>query len=558
MPLTPFNGTLGPKRAAHLLRRATFGPSLAQVDEFANDNAATAVSKLFAEMPLPPEPTPLFNGGEEEGENSLFFKGWWMKQMLAPTASAREKIVFFLHTHFTTIESFVENPQALYYQSALFRIFAFDLSQPDFNFKVLSKKISLDNAMLKFLDGDTNVKGSVNENYAREFLELYTIGKGREGVPLPDPNLAIGDYFYFTEEDIQAGARVLSGYRLDNDFSIIDEETGLPRCDIRANQHDNDPKTFSNRFGNQVIAPRPELLSPDGRPTPESMDDELEQMVEMIYAQAETALYICRRIYRFFVYHDISEEINNTIIPAMADTFVSSGYKLQAVLEDLFRSQHFYDAAVGLGDDKFGGIIKSPLDLVMGTLRFFELDLPDPETDTEQFLEVSKNLLNYMQDQGMNLYEPFEVAGYAAYHQYPEYNRNWISTNSLTQRYQFIRELVNVETMMEPGRISLDILAYTKANFDDSIALDPALLLRAYLSYLFPRFEEGDEITTERLEYFRTEFLKLGEALPQGALVFWQFSWSNAANIPASEADARGMLVDLMNAMLQSPEYQLF
>jgi hypothetical protein len=120
-----------------------------------------------------------------------------------------------------------------------------------------------------------------------------------------------------------------------------------------------------------------------------------------------------------------------------------------------------------------------------------------------------------------------------------------------------MKELFTIENIME-NEVGIDLLAFTKANFTDAIALDPDQLVRTYASYLLPMYTEGSEITTERISYFKQRFLRLGEGLPQGSLAFWQFSYSNAANIPQSAIDARGMLQDLLNAMLQSPEYQLF
>jgi uncharacterized protein (DUF1800 family) len=103
--------------------------------------------------------------------------------------------------------------------------------------------------------------------------------------------------------------------------------------------------------------------------TQESAFDEIDQLIELIYSKPETASNFCSRIYRFFVYHEITQATDDTIIAEMANTFTANNYKLQPVLEDLFQSQHFYDAAAGANDDNFGGIIKSPLDLMIGTLR---------------------------------------------------------------------------------------------------------------------------------------------------------------------------------------------
>lgn len=572
MPLTPLSGILGRKRATHILHRATFGANKQTIDAFASLTAQQAVTQLFQPLPQPEPPidiltnetwvsTPPSDANSEDGDLQEFFKGWWIGQMMKNEVSAREKIVFFLHTHFTTNQEKVNNSRAFYFQNALFRKFAFDaaITDPDFNFKVLAKKICLDNAMLQLLDNRQNVKGALNENYAREFLELYTVGRGKAGV-IP-PTTEEGDYFYFTEQDVRAAAAILSGYEIDDTFVTLDEDTELPKGTVVLNgeiaiRHDNDPKEFSARMGNVVITPD-SLLLVGGQPTEESVLDELDQLVDLIFDQAETARNICRKIYRFFVYYDITDTVENTIIPEMVNTFTSNNFKIEPVIRELLQSQHFYEAGGGVNDDNFGAIIRSPLDLILGTYKFFEVELPDYLTDTENFYKTTGNIVSLMQPQGLNLLNPYDVAGYDAYHQYPIYNRSWISTNSLTQRYNFIFKTMRQDDMIPEGEIQIDLLSFMKLRFATN-ALNPPVFIRELASYLLPLSSENTEITTERLNYFEQQFLKLGSGLPQGALAFWQFSWSNAATVSSSELDARGMLQDLINAMLQSPEYQLF
>jgi uncharacterized protein (DUF1800 family) len=431
MPLPTFGGTLGYKRAAHLLHRATYGPTKLQIDSFATLTASQAVALLF-QQPLPDPVLPLdpetgtewvltgttdANSGDPELQE--IFKGWFMGQMLGlgvppgnQLANAtREKIVFFLHSVLTCIQSKVDNSRSLYFQNQLFRKFAFDKTLPiEFNFKELTKKVSVDNAMLRLLDGNLNVRGSVNENYGRELLELYSIGRGLEGT-LP-PATTPGDYFNFTEQDVRAAAQVLSGWELDTTFTSVDEDvdlylTGtqkLPRGKVRgsttnAGSHDNTVKQFSDRFGSATIQPDPLLLNGTDA-TEESALDEISQLIELIYAQPETARNFCRRVYRYFVYHEITQTIDDSIIAQMANTFISSGYKIQPVLEDLFQSQHFYDAAAGVTDDNFGGIIKSPLDLMVGTLRFFNVQLPDPTGNAAAYYEQTGDLIRSLTDMG--------------------------------------------------------------------------------------------------------------------------------------------------------------
>ena len=584
MSLPSFAGKLFPKRAAHLLHRATFGATKEQIDNFSNLTASQAVSQLFQNgVPDPVLPVDPKTGtewfitgttGASSGDGDLqeYFKGWFVAQMLssgvdASTALAygtREKIVFFIHTVLTTIQSKVDSSRSLYFQNQLFRRFAFDkLLGPKFTFKELTKKIVVDNAMLALLDGNLNVNGNPNENFAREFHELFTIGRGLEGTlpPVTDP----GDYFLYKELDVQAAAKVFSGWDVDKTYSNIDADTQLPRGKVRgsstnASSHDNTVKQFSDRFNNQTITPDP-LLMQGNNATEESALDEISQLVEQVYAKAETPRNICRRIYRFFVYHDITQAIDDTIVAGMADTFIAGNYKLQPVLEELFQSQHFYDAAGGVDDDNFGGIIKSPLDLVTGTMKMFGLELPSMTGDPVKFYAQTADLLDKMKSMGLNFYEPYDVAGYDAFHQWPIYQRSWISTNYLTARYKLINTWVS-ENQDMPDMLSIDVVNFVKTKFDNGTASNARQLIIALAAYLLPLNEnltydpaadDNAGLTAERMNYFLTAFLKNPEidADPEGS---WTFRWNN----PVDPEVVQRQLQSLFNAMMQSPEYQLY
>ncbi len=467
--------------------------------------------------------------------------------------STREKTTFFLHTVLTTIQQTVNSSRALYFQNTLLRNFAFDGgTNPKISLRELTKKICIDNAMLALLDGELNVKGSPNENYARELMELYTIGKGlNDQIPATGVQ---GDYYYYTEQDVEAAAKVLSGFDFDNTFSTIDADTLIPRGKIKAganllpNQHDNTVKQFSARFGNATITPS---ATP---PTEASMLDEIDQLINLLYSQSETPKNICRKIYRFYVYHDITTTIDSTIITDLTTTFIANNYKIEPVIRELLASDHFYDSADATVDnDNFGAVIKSPLDLVAQTLNFFEYQLPDYVSQSASFYMKAGNLIQSLKDQGLDLMNPYDVAGYEAYHQSPLYNRMWINTNSLAERYKFIYDTMTVVNT-DPNNVTLDLLAYIKLRFNTN-ASDPDTLIREIVPYILPLFNEGTEITTSRLDWFKAQMLKLGSA-SGNSLNFWQFKWANSGTSPADE-DARGMLQDLINAMMQSPEYQL-
>jgi uncharacterized protein (DUF1800 family) len=580
MPLPEFSGTLGLKRAAHLLRRATMGATKTQIDAFAALTPADAITRLFRQVlpdpVLPPDPetglpwfsTPQSDANSEDDKLQEYFKGWFIAQMMSPgispelnlAYSTREKLVFFLHSHFTAIQSKISSSRALYFQNQLFRMFALDAlnADPNVNFKELTVKVSIDNAMLRLLDGNLNIKGSPNENYAREFLELYTIGRGLEGT-LPPPS-GPGDYILFTEQDVQAAAKVLSGWDIDEDFVTIDADTDLPRGKVRgsitnASAHDHTAKTFSARFNGAVIQPDP-LLTNGGIPTEASALDEIRQLIDLVYSKEDTAKNICWKIYRFFVYAPHTQQdavaLDSLVIKEMANTLVANNYKIQPVIENLLRSKHFYEAEDGdVRDDNFGGIIKSPLDLVLGTMRMFNTQLPEMTTNPETFYMATGEIISTLDSMGMKFYEPYDVAGYDCYHQFPIYHRSWITPNYLANRYDFIRSGL---LSADPGVFTANMYDFVNNNFSDAVASDARMLIVELSKYLLPLHENlsfddaGDDtasLTAKRLNYFKARFLQ------QFDEAYWTTRWNEGA------IDLNDQLEFLFNAMLQSPEYQL-
>ena len=594
MPLPEYTGTLELNRAAHLLRRATFGATKQQIDTFAGYTPAQAVTQLFRQtlpdpiLPVDPKTgqewviSGTSNANSKDGELEDYLMKWIVGQMMSSGVpgnlslaySAREKVVHFLHTHFTTIVSKVSSSRALYFQNQLFRLFALDSldARPIINFKKLTVKISVDNAMLRLLDGNLNVKGSVNENYGRELIELYSLGKGLEGTQ-PISNTP-GDYYFYTEKDVQAAANVLTGWQDDDTFMNIDPDTLLPRGKVKgtttnASSHEPDTdvtkkKVFSSRF-TSVLFPAPITISPDplllnaGEPTEASALDEIDKLIELLYEQVETRKRICWKIYRFYVasMHTVEDSlaIDGLIITEMANTFRDNGYKLQPVIENLLRSQHFYDSIDAVvKNDNFGGLIKSPVDLTLGMLRFFEFKIPDMATSPDAFYTTTGEILSSIRSEGMNFYEPYDVSGYEAYHQWPIYHRAWITPNSLTTRYNFIRSVI---TAAEAGMFKVNTYDYVKNNISNAIARNSKDLVIELAKYFLPIAvnlsyvdDPSASLTSLRLNYFKKRFVQDFTTDPDA---YWTTRWDAATEL----ADMRLQLEFLFNAMLQSPEYQL-
>ncbi len=557
--LDPISDALGKKAAAHLLRRLTFGPTKAMVEEFATKNIDQALTQLFAPVTAPTEidaelswlvTTPLLFKDLDEFDKIKSLKAWWLNRMIKSGSNATEKLTFFLHSHFTCIFSVFEKHTAVYFQNKLLRKYALG------NIKTLANAISLDNAMLMLLSGNSNIKGSPNENYAREFLELYTIGKY---YPMAE-TLGTNDYGNYTEDDIKAAAKVLSGFGTDLTYSTIDPVTGIPRGKVKVNpsglssQHDVSTKIFSARFGNRQIAPRAKVGT---SATEADVLDEVDQLTNMIFDQPETAKNICRKIYRFFVYYNtpnrltnpanpdegyqLNEYVESNIIAPLAATLRANNFELKPVFEQLFKSQHFFfqDSATTTTEDRTdGAIIKSPLDLSVGIMRFFNVSIAD--TQSLRFIASS------IDKQGLDLYEPLDVAGYEAYHAFPFYHRAWISANYLAERYLFPKTLMAGKEGNTVLGFRLDVVAFVKTSgtFTGDIGDTNAFVTQA-VELLLP-----EPITTERKNFFKDKLLDKQPDLE------WTAEWS-AYLTTEDDKVVREMLEIFFWHLMKSPEYQL-
>ena len=469
-----------------------------------------------------------------------------MDVMRRAPSTLKERITWFYHTHLPARWTKILSSEAMYYQNCLYRHYAYG------SFKDLFRKICVDNAMLVYLDGSTNRKNSPNENFAREMLELYSIGKG--------PEVAEGDYTNYTEDDVRQATRVLTGWMFDDSFSHLDDDTGLPAGKLRthtagdgvtllATEHDTGQKTFSSRFGGQTLEPQ---TVTEGFATAEAAGAELDEMIDMIFAQQETARFITRKLYRFFVYHFITPEVESGVIEPLAQVLRNNGYSITEMLKVLLKSQHFYDAEDALtANDNRGALIKSPVDLFTGLFRLFNIQFPDRDTDAESFYGDMGYVVSRLVDQGLNFYEPFEVAGYPAYHQIPGYNRNWITTYALAHRYEAGGILMKTLDQNTDRSFYLDVVDWVKNSGNISDPSDCLELMDVLLASLF-----AVELTRERYDYFLyTVFLEFPEN-PTYARGLWSTAWGNYES-SGDDTEVRPLLERLLAALIQTPEFQL-
>jgi uncharacterized protein (DUF1800 family) len=401
------------------------------------------------------------------------------------------------------------------------------------NLKTLAKKITLDNGMLDYLDNTQNNKNNPNENYAREYLELFTILKGEQ--------IGNGNYTNYTEIDIQQAAKVFSGFKKRTDRSNIDPDTNLPMGYINVNQHDTNNKTFSTAFGDLVIT---------GKNTASEIFEELNDFVDMVFAQPETAKAYCRKLYRYFVKSEWNEEVETDIITPLSQILIDNNYEILPVVTTLLSSEHFFDADDSNATDNIiGSIIKSPLQLFSEVCSMFELNYPNPTTDAYRyyinfFLRFIHNI--YFKAAGMELYNPDSVAGYPAYYQEPGFDRNWFSSNTLIGRYKLIESFIEGKNTITSGNIytQLDTVNFIKNNIDN--ASDPNLLVTEIADLLYP-----ESIDSDRINYFKS-FL-VDEGFPD---YYWTGSWDQFIN-NGDDTTVKTRLNALIIAMVNAAEFQL-
>lgn len=291
MPLTPYSGPWGRPQALHLLRRATFGPKRADITYFAGLTMTQAVNELLTiptSAPAPPVNDYSYNGANPDAAvpygttwvNSVYdpnlnfqrlqsLRAWWAGLMINENRSIVEKMTLFLHNLLPSdMGGAVGNHIYCYEYLALLRSYALG------NYKNLVRDITIDRGMLDYLDGSSNTANAPNENYARELQELFTIGKD-----LPS---------YYTQGDVEAAAKVLTGWRLVG--SVANSFGPAYSRYYDPSKHNTSNKTFSSFYNNTVIV---------GQTGATGGQTEIDALLNMIFANNEVANYIVRKIYRF-------------------------------------------------------------------------------------------------------------------------------------------------------------------------------------------------------------------------------------------------------------------
>ncbi|PHR33728.1 MAG: hypothetical protein COA38_04760 [Fluviicola sp.] len=413
--MAPYSGPWTKIEAGHLLRRTLFGPTNQQILTAESDGMAITVGNLL-QIPVIAEPVAYL-----PAETITAFGNSWVNDVyptvqadLLATVEARnfslatwlmtrvneeqftiaEKMCLFWQNHFAS--TVAPDPRATFDYFDLIRQFALG------NFKQFVKDMTINPAMLLFLNGATNTLYSPNENYARELLELFTVGKG--------PQIGPGDYTNYTEDDVAAGAKILTGY-------LVDGLGSSTLTDVVSNftplLHDTSTKTLSAHFGNATI--------------PDNGANEYSDYIDIIFGQNAAAEYICRKLYRYYVNYDLTTDVETNVIPIMAATLISNNYEILPVMTELLLSEHFYDLSVR------GALIKSPIDMTFSMFNSTE-SIPgfDLVTDSEMYLLVYQ----FATVMGQAYASPPSVAGWPAYYQTPAYSQLWVNSALIKTRFQ--------------------------------------------------------------------------------------------------------------------------
>ncbi len=520
--LTPYTGQWTNTEVVHLLKRTMFGAAKADVDYFLTKTMSQAVDELLTpSASAPVGPLNNYNDanytdpnvalGAEWGnapydtnvntKRKKSFKSWWIGQMLNQGRSIEEKMTLFWHNHFATQISTIGDARMAYKNNVLLRSNALG------NFKTFTKAVTKDPGMLRYLNGYLNTKNAPDENYARELQELFTVGK--------DP------VQQYTQSDVQQAAKVLTGYRVDAANNI---------CTFDSTKHDITNKQFSSFYNNTVITGQSGAAG----------ENELDDLLTMLFATNEVAEFICKKIYRFFVYYNIDAATDTNVIQPMAVIFRNSNYDITPVLSALFKSEHFYDAL------NRGCIIKSPADYFVGACREFNAVFP-ASTDLVQQYYFWYVLETVMASCTQDIGDPPNVAGWQAYYQAPGYHEMWINSDTLPKRTQYFDLLVNTGYTHQGFTLKFDVLAFTASLSNPQ---DPNVVINESLALIY-----SIDTDTNLFNYLKSILLS-GQATDN----YWTSAWIDYVNAPTNQTYVgivKSRLSQMFQYLIDLAEYQL-
>lgn len=338
---------------SHLLRRAGFGATPKELAHYTKLGYAEAVEELLNPQTVDnSELEKLIADQQFDFTQIDDLRRWWLYRMTFTKRPLEEKMTLFWHGHFATGDAKVKNTFSMYGQNLLLRKYALG------NFQDLLMGITRDPAMIVYLDNQQNRRGKPNENYAREVMELFTMG--------------IGNY---SEKDVKEAARAFTGWHTRQASFYLNER-----------QHDYSSKNVLGVSGNL-----------DGN-----------DVVRILTARPATARYLAKKLITFFA----CDNPDPAFVDEIASVYITSRFKVRPMLRAIFRHPTF------LSEKSYHAKIKSPVELVVGTLKHLELQ------------NLDADLPSIMSRMGQNIFNPPSVKGWDG-------GAAWVSTDSMMERFNF-------------------------------------------------------------------------------------------------------------------------
>jgi uncharacterized protein (DUF1800 family) len=525
--INPYAGAWGTNEVQHLLKRVMFGSTRADINYFKSKTVSQAVDELLnptAPLPQPPvndynannpdpdvpagqtwvnKPT---NDGNINSARRSSFKKWWTGVLLNQDRSIREKLNLFWANHFSTEANDIGIANYAYWHHALLRQNALG------NFKSLIKAVTIDEGMLRYLNGYLNTATAPDENYGRELQELFTIGK--------NPVTGLADY---TEDDVKKAAKVLTGWRINGTtFASYFDST----------KHDATSKTFSSFYGSTTITGR----------TGTAGANETDDLISMIFQKNEVSRYIVRKLYRWFVYYKIDTATEANVIEPLAAIFRSSNYEIKPVLSALFKSEHFFDLL------NQGCVIKSPADKLIGCLREFGVVFPNNTTEYLDAYGMWNYIYGWMASMSQNIGDPPNVSGWQAYYQAPQFHEMWINSDTLPKRSRFTDTMILSGYTRNGKKIIIDVVAFTKTLANPA---DPNALLDEVLRIIY-----RVPLTATAKQTIKQQILLSGQVTDS----YWTNAWNSYTAAPTDMSAftiVNNRLKSLYQYLMNLAEYQL-
>jgi uncharacterized protein (DUF1800 family) len=581
--LDKYTGQFSDKELRHLLRRTMFGATLEDMKYFKGKSMDEVLDQLLSFQPEPDPPiwhtaTNPFTDALKVGEPwintsaarmwnvsglNLNTSYWWTGRMLKQDKNIREKMILFFENHLPSNNGKdVVGYQKFYYERIKL------LSEYSVgNYKELINKICTNAAMMTYLDHKANAAYKIqnnqeiplrpNENFARELQEIYTVGKGLKN-----------NEQLFLESDVIAASKILTGWHTcniinkDNDHNITSYINRW--CKDGANwtvqfapaMHSRENKQFSSHYNNALI---------NYEPGANGGQEEINQLIDLLFSRKETSENLARKIYRFFVYSFITDETERDVIQPMAKMLregVNGGkpYDLKDILKVLLSSEHFYDK------ENIGVMIKNPADFIIGTFRTLGAKYL---ADTTR--QNGGDLVNYgiyghypnayamMSGTGINLANVPDVAGYPAYYQYPDYHHHWLNAQTLRVR---------------KAHISLQKSSTDSINFSGIITIGQKNIInyRPWDKHILFAFveqlnnqEDVEQFVQQNIDHFLVtdlsdkEKLKLKNILNDiGSPKLWKDAWTDyKTSTNGGYAAVRQKLYFFYDALFSYAEFQL-